>query len=264
MSYSTAVLATLTIAAGVVWPEPRAPLTTRYHLGAKLEQIVDASALGGPSNQVINQAMDAWIVMTLTDSAGGRAILVTVDSVTFVTNSPGFDGGAAGAAKGATIHGFLSPEGRVKNLTSSLRTNPVVTGVIGAVNGLFPRVRSGAKSGESWTDTSDVANPGEGNNTTMKVVTTYTAGAGESVAGMSGMRVDAKSSSAIGGTISNAAGTMEVEGVGGGTGSFIVAGDGRFLGGSVTSTQDLKLKIPMAPVPLPVKVAQSLTVTLIK
>jgi hypothetical protein len=264
MSPSTAVLAALVVATGIAPPPPHAEVTTRYHLGAKLEQIVDASALGGPSSQVTNQALDAWIVMTLADTAGGRTIHVLLDSVRLVTNNPAFDPGLQAAAKGATIHGVLDPQGRVKNLTSSLPTNPVVTGVVGAVNGLFPRVRRGVKNGESWTDTSDVANPGAGNNTTMKVVTTYTAGAAESVGGLEGMRVGAKSTSTISGTLSNTAGTLEVEGTGSGTGSFVVAGDGRFLGGSVNSTQDLKLKIAMPPASLPVKIAQSLTVTLVK
>jgi hypothetical protein len=60
------------------------------------------------------------------------------------------------------------------------------------------------------------------------------------------------------------AGTMDVDGVGAGTGSFVVAGDGRFLGGTVSSSQDLKLKVAMAPNPIPVKVTQSLIVTLLK
>lgn len=264
MSYFPALIGTLVLATLGGGPRPPAVTTTRYHLSAKVDQSIDLSVFGQPA-QLTNQTLDAWVLMTTTDSGGGRVVHVVVDSAAMVSNAPGFDPGTAAAAKGATIHGFQDPQGRVKNLTSSQATNPVVTGIQSAVNGLFPRVRAGAKPGESWVDTTDVPNPGEGNNTTLKLVTTYTAGAGEAVGGLSGMRVNAKSTSAVTGTMTSPqAGTMEVDGAGAGAGSFVVAGDGRFLGGSVNSSQDLRLKVAMAPAPIPVRVTQTLVVTMLK
>ena len=264
MTYSTAALATLAVAVASAPPMPRAATTTKYHLSAKVDQTVDLSVFGAP-NQVTNQTLDAWVVVTLTDSAGGRVVHAILDSAKAESNAPGADPAAAAAAKGAMIHGFQDPQGRVKNLTASMPSNPVAASVAGAVNGLFPRVRPGAKAGASWVDTTEVPNPGEGNNTTIRLVTTYAAGAPESVGSLAGMRVNATSTSTISGTMTNPqAGTMDVDGVGAGSGSFVVASDGRFLGGTVSSSQELKLKVAMAPNPIPVKVVQSLVVTLLK
>ena len=243
---------------------PPAALTTKYHLGATTQQTLDLSAVGGPA-QITNLTLDAWIVMTLTDSAGGRVVHVVVDSARSTSDNPMAPAGDPATAKGAMIHGFQDPAGRVKNLTSSVTGNPLVAAVQGAVNGLFPRIKAGAKSGDSWVDTTDVTNPGEGNNTTAKVITTYNAGMAESIGGNAGVHIDAKSTSVIGGSLTNPqAGQIEVEGAGGGSGSFVIGGDGRFLGGRVTSTQDLMLKVAMAPAPLPLKIVQSLAVTVIK
>lgn len=258
------ILLALALGAGVGPGAPRAAITTKYHLAATSENTLDLSGVGGPT-QVTNQTLDAWIVMTLTDSAGGRVVHVVVDSIKLVTDNPQAVPGEQEAAKGAVIHGFQDPAGRVKNFTSSVKANTAVASIEGALNGLFPRVRAGAKAGDHWVDTTEVANPGEGNNTTATLITTYSAGAAESVEGAPGIRVDATSTSTIGGSLSNPqAGLIEVEGVGIGTGTFVVGREGRFLGGKVNSSQELMLKVAMAPSPLPLKVVQSLVVTLLK
>jgi hypothetical protein len=187
MSFAPVVLSAAALAAGVAASAPRATTTTKYHLNAKIDNTVDLSVFGAPS-QVTNLALDAWIVMALSDSAGGKVVHVVVDSVKVETNMPQIQTGDGAAAKGATIHGFLDPAGRMKNLTSNLPTNTLVNSVQGAVNGMFPRVRAGAKPGDSWVDTTDVNNAGEGNHTTAKVVTTYNAAAAERVGGIAGVR----------------------------------------------------------------------------
>jgi hypothetical protein len=258
------VLLTLALGAEAGPGAPRAASATKYHLAAVSENTLDLSGVGGPT-QVTNQTLDAWITMTLTDSAGGRVVHVVVDSARVVTDNPQAVPGEQEAAKGAVIHGFQDPAGRVKNLTSSLKANTVVASIQGALNGLFPRVRGNAKAGDRWVDTTEVANPGEGNNTTATLITAYNAGAAESVEGAPGIRVDATSTATVGGSLSNPqAGTIEVAGVGTGTGTFVVGRDGRLLGGKVNSSQELKLTVAMAPAPLPLKVVQSLVVTLLK
>jgi hypothetical protein len=110
---------------------------------------------------------------------------------------------------------------------------------------------------------SSIAN--DGNNTKVKLVLNYSAEGTEPVAGMPGVKVSASSTSVVSGTMENPmAGTMEVEGTGTGTGTFYIGSDARFLGGVLSSTLDQKLKVAMAPAPIPVKAVQSLTVTLIK
>lgn len=238
-----------------------APTTTRYHVNAKSENTVDLSGFGGPS-QVTNVKFDAWIAMTLTDSAGGKAIHVVIDSATGESNAPTFQATDPAAAKGATIHGWLDPTGQVKDLKASVSSNIMVNSIQGAVNGMFPKVRGTTRAGASWVDTTDIANTSEGNKSTAKVVTSYNAIGPETVSGVAGIRVKATSTSTIGGTVeSPQAGTMNVEGTGSGTGTFVMGGDGRFLGGTVTSTQDLQLKSSMMPMAVPVKVVQELTVT---
>ena len=263
MSFLPVVLAASVAAHGGAASSPGATVTTRYHLSVRSESAIDLSVFGGPS-QVTSQSLSAWVVMTLTDSAEGRAIRVVVDSAKSTAVGVGAPPGEQRAPTGASITGFVGPDGKVKNLTASGAADPVLASVQGAVHGLFPRMRPGTKAGDQWVDTTEIANPGEGNNTTVTLTTTYTAGDPETVGGLAGVRVNARSVAVITGTLNNPqAGMMEVEGAGSGTGTFVVTGEGRFLGGTVSSSQDLKLKVAMAPAPLPLKVTQTLTVTLV-
>jgi hypothetical protein len=162
------------------------------------------------------------------------------------------------------IHGLLDSNGRVKNLVSKPALNVLVLDMQNVVNGMFPKIKGGVQPGQGWSDTSEVSNNSGGQNTKTVFRISYTAGARETVAGQPGLKVNANSTANMSGTVENPAmGSMEVEGAGTGTAAFTVGADGRFLGGTLTSTIDQKLKPAMAPAPIPVKTVRTVTVTLL-
>lgn len=246
----------------LVFPRSRfAPTTTRYHIDLKAEQTVDLTGFGGPT-QHTNLGLNAWVALTLTDSAGGKVVHAIVDSLKADTDAPQITALTADSAKGGMIHGFLDPTGRVKNLTSRPASNTLMASVQGVVNGIFPRIKSGAKAGDQWVDTTEVTNTLDGNDTKVALVISYTAEGTESAGGRPALTVRATSTSVISGTMQNPmAGTMGVEGTGTGEGVFQVGVDGRFLGGTLTNTLNQKLTVAAAPAPIPVKSTQRLTIT---
>lgn len=263
MSSRSTVLASLAVGVLALPPANPAPATIKYLLDLKAENVVDLSVFGQP-NQVTTVDLKAWVAVTLTDSAGGKVVHVIVDSLKVTSTAPQLTAATADSAKGGMIHGFVDPTGRVKKLTSRPAGNPLLTSVQGIVNGIFPRMKSGAKAGDNWTDTTEIVNNEAGNNTVVKLVLNYTAGATETVAGMPATKVTATSTAAVTGTMENPmAGTMGVEGTGTGGGTFWVGADGRFLGGDLASTLNQKLTITAAPGPVPLKVTQQLKVTVL-
>lgn len=264
MSARIALLASVFFAPFAQPSTPPVASVTKYRFDLKSEQTVDLSVVGAPT-QVTNLALDAWVVMTLTDSAGGKVVHVTVDSVKVETTVPTITSATIDSVKSGMIHGFVDPAGHIKNVTATPGGNPLLASVQGVVNALFPRVKAGTKAGDRWVDTTEVNNASDGNNTRVKLVLNYSADGIETVAGSPALKVSATSTSTVSGTMENPmAGTMEVDGTGTGTGTFFIGTDGRFLGGTLSSTLDQKLKIAMAPAPIPVKAVQALTVTLIK
>ena len=241
---------------------PAAAVTTRYKLEIKAETTIDLSAFGqGVQTQTANLA--AWLVVTLNDSAGGKSVRALVDSVTFVGTAP-VSRESLDSTKGAVVRGFVDAAGRVKNLTTTPESS-IVMQVQGMINSFFPKIKSAAKLGDKWADTVEIKNAGGGNNTNVTLAIDYTAGARETVAGLPALKVSAVTKSTVSGTMENPnAGTMEVEGTGSGTGTLSIGSDGRFLGGSSTSNIDQRLKVSMAPTPIPVKTAQTVVVTVVK
>jgi hypothetical protein len=243
-------------------PGVPAPVTTRYKVEIKGETTIDLSVMGAPV-QVQTANLSAWMLIRLNDSAGGKAIYLKVDSLAF-------DGTAAVAresldsARGGEIRGFVNAANQVSNLSANPSGSTLLGQVQAMVHSFFPRVKAGAKPGDTWTDTTTVRDESGGNNLTNVVVTTYTAAGSETQAGVATLKLDAKSSSTVSGTMQTPqTGTMEVEGTTTTTGTLFVGPDGRFWGANYSSNHDQRVKLAMAPTLIPVKTVQTILVTVL-
>ena len=239
-----------------------APVTTRYRIETKNETTVDLSGFGAPSQQQ-NFTLISWIAVTVSDTAGGRTVHVVVDSMNYDGTIAVLTQASADSAKGGSVHGFVDPNGRVKNLTARPE-NLLLADVQGAVYSFFPRVKAGAKVGEAWSDTVEVTNTANGANLKSTFWINYTSAGQESIAGVAALKLAATSSANVSGTLDNPQmGSMEVEGRIKGTSTSAVGPDGRYLGGTSNSTSDQTLKTAMAPGPIPVKTIRTTTITLL-
>ncbi len=263
MSFRPVVLGSLALAVVLAPTARRASVTTKYRIETKNQSTVDLSAFGQP-NQEGMLAISAWVALTVTDSAGGRVAHVVVDSLKFESTAPQFTQATADSAKGGTVHGFVDPDGRMKNLTPKPADNTAMAEIQGVIQTFFPRVKHGVKSGESWVDTIDVNTTTAMINTKSKFVVTYTAAGEETVGGLPARKLTTTSRSTTTGTVENPmAGTVQIEAAGTGSGEYLVAADGRYLGGHQASNSDQKMTMAMAPAPIPVKSVRTVTVTLV-
>lgn len=262
MSLPAAVFASLLFAMLPAAPTRNASLV-KYRVETKNETTVDLSGFGVPSQQQ-NFSLVSWIAVSLNDSAGGRSLHVVVDSMRYEGSIAGIGQATADSAKGATVHGFVDPNGRVKNLVSRPES-AFLAEIQGVTHSFFPRVKAGAKSGEAWSDTLEVLSTANAANIKSTYWIDYTAAGQENVAGITALKLSSVSSATLGGTIQNPAmGTMEVDGKLKANGTSLIGPDGRFLGGTTTLTSDQLLKSAMAPAPIPVKTVRTTTITLLQ
>ena len=240
-----------------------APVTTRYRVETKTETTVDLSGVGQP-NQQVNLGVVSWIAVTLSDTTGGRIMHVVVDSIRYDGGAPQLTQASADSARGGTLHAFVDASGHVKEVEAHPSENIFLSDVQGVIHSFFPKVKTGAATGDAWTDTVEVTNNQNGSNIKSKFAINYTAGVRSTVAGIPALKLTATSSATMSGTAQNPmAGSMEVEGSVKGTSESFVAADGRYLGGSSSSTSDQLLKVAMAPAPIPVKTIRTVTVSVI-
>lgn len=242
---------------------PAEPTTTRYKIELKSETTIDLSVLGAPV-QVQTVNLSAWMMVRLADSAGGRSLFVKVDSMLFDGTAP-VTRESLDSVKGAEVRGFVNRSNQLSNLTVTPSSSMLAGQVQGLMHNFFPRMKTGAKVGETWLDTTTVRDETGGNNTTTVVVTNYTAGGVETQAGVAAVKLATKGTSTVTGTLeSPATGTMELEGNGTSTGTVFVGPDGRLLGITSSANHDQRVKLSMAPALIPVKTVQTVIVTVIR
>jgi hypothetical protein len=237
-----------------------APQTTRYLIETTIEQVQDLTAFG-QGEQTITVTQSAEITVTLTDSANGKAMHVVVDSVA-ASGAMAPPASALAGLKGAWVHGHLDREWRASSFTASDDTSEVLAQLKATLQTFHPRLKPGFKSGETWTDTTTIesASAAAKNRTTM--VTQYTAGSEEPVAGEQATKVTATFTSSSAGTLNNPmAGELQVEASEQGEGVYFVGADGRFLGGTGTATGKASVTAASLPGPIPVKTSRTSKVT---
>jgi len=237
------------------------PVTIKYRVDQNLTQEVDASA-EGQGKQTLRFSTSTFVTVTLADSAGGRTMKVVIDSVRGDSATP-IPAAVLDSARGGVFRAFVSKAGKPSPLTPT-GTSPAATQVQGLLVDFFPWVRAGFKVGESWVDTT-VSTTGAGSDTvTVRRITSYKAAASETRGTVRAVRVTTEHQSNVAGVQPTPQGPAKIDGTGGGTGSYYVSPDGRYLGGEWELHSALHLSGSFAKQPIPITVTQSTKVTAVR
>jgi hypothetical protein len=237
------------------------PTKTRYKIDQTSSQEIDASAVGGPKQSVTNHLV-AYVLITLADTTGGRTMHVVVDSVVGDTASA-IPKAVLDSLKGGTYHGQVAPNNRITDLRpmNGAEANTPITGLL---SNFYPRVRTGWKTGDSWTDTTETTNPVPNGQLTVRTVTNYKANPAEQRDGQKASRIDAAFASSLTGSQETPNGSASFTGSGTGTATQYLTSDNRYLGGTTTQTSNLSVTGSFAPQPIPITIKQTTTVSTLK
>jgi hypothetical protein len=237
------------------------PVTTKYRVDQRLTQEVDASA-EGQGKQTLRFSTSTFVTVTLADSAGGRTMKVVIDSVKGDSATP-IPAAVLDSARGGEFRAFVNKAGKPSPLTPT-GTSPAATQVQGLLVDFFPWVRAGLKVGEAWVDTT-VNTTGAGSDTvTVRRITSYKAAGNETRGTVRAVRVTTEHKSNVAGVQPTPQGPATIDGTGGGTGSYYVSPDGRYLGGEWELHSALNLSGTFAKQPIPITVTQSTKVTAVR
>jgi hypothetical protein len=230
-----------------------APITTRYRIDQSLSQEVDATA-AGQGKQSLTFTTSSFVTVTLTDSAGGKAMRVVVDSMRGDSAAP-IPPEVLDSARGAVFHGFVTREGRPSRLEAA-GSDPSAAQIQGLVSDFYPWARAGIKVGDTWTDTSSVTTGSAPDTVTVRRVTRYRA-TGTQAGDRPAVRVATEYTSEVAGSQPTPSGSAKIQGTGGGKGSYLISPDGRYLGGEWELNSALTLSGAFAPQPVPINLRQT-------
>jgi hypothetical protein len=235
-----------------------APRTTRYRVETKVEQVIDLSGLG-QAEERRNLALVNFLTITLNDTTGGQTVHAVLDSIVKGDTNAVPPQTMLDSARGRTWHALLSPEGKISEVK---RADSTSSGQVGdLITNFFPRIKSGAKVGDQWTDTTETISNQEGQSLTTRTVTNYSVTGTETRNGARALKIDAAFSLSQTGEVDQGGQMLSVDGTGTGTSTLYVTQDGRYLGGSSITNAELQITAASIPAPIPVQVKNTVTVT---
>jgi hypothetical protein len=257
MTFRPWMVAALSLGSLAAWTPTAPPTARRYKLDLKTTQVVNLAALGQGEQRAEISGL-GFVSVTTTDSGGGQAVTVVLDSLQVGEGSP-IPADQAKAATGATWNGFREPSGRVNDLKLT-QENPIASTLEGVLQQLFPPIRGGTGAGKSWTDTTETQRSGS---IAIRTVTNFLTSS-DSYDGQKVLKLAGASSSSISGSQEGPQGTVQFEGTGSATSAWFLAPDGTCLGGTYSGTQSLQLTVAVAPEPLPLTITTEASASLLK
>jgi hypothetical protein len=238
------------VALGLSILSPTAPAVcqqaTRYRFELRTSMVQDLSAVGqGEQKQDFSLTGQASI--STADSAGGQTVTVALDSLQASAGTP-LPAAMIQGLVGSSWRGFRGSNGRVTGLKPATELEGAQL-LEGALQQLFPPIPPGTKAGKSWTDTLDSDQSG----VAIRTVTNFATSA-ETHEGKQSIRLAGASSSAISGVQESPQGSLNIEGTGTGTVSWLITPGREMISGTFSQDQQLEVSVPALPAPIPIKV----------
>lgn len=237
------------------------PAPQRFRITTINHQVVDLSAVSQPE-QTTHIVTSSYVTVTSTDSAGGRAVKMVVDSIHLDSlegqapiTQANFD-----SLRGIWATGWVAPTGGVQDAKGDTIQGPQAVNLL---RELFPKIANRAKVGDKWSDTSETTGMGSGilANAQIRRVTNWAVGGEETVSGTKARKVDGAYSQSMTGSMESPQGTFSVDGTGTGTSSYSITADGRMLKGMTLLNLQLSVSVPQLPEPIPVTGTMNSTIT---
>jgi hypothetical protein len=244
------------IGALAAWTHAPIPAPHRYRVELKTSVVQDLTVVGqGEQKQEFSNI--GFVTVSAKDSGPGQAVTLVLDSLVVGPGSP-IQPEAAKAAAGTTWRGYREANGRVTEFKPD-SANPVAGALEPAFRALFPPMKSGAREGQAWTDTTDTENDG----IAVRTVTNYLTSR-DSFSGSRVMKLAGAFSSALSGQRASPQGEVGIEGTGSGTTTWLVGSDGTCLSATYQSSQSISVTVAQVPEPIPVSVKTEGTATLLR
>lgn len=231
--------------AALILPLPSpAPITLKYKYTQSFQQTIDLSVMGQDvqSQQV---TYDAYLTIATHDSAGGHAVVAKVDSIVAAPDAdPVIASALMTQLKDANDSGFVDADGEVTGFGTTMAS----AGLKGLMQAVFPKVKTGAKPGDAWTDTTSVTDSASGGALTRNMITSYTATAGDKWKGEPTLKLATATSMSVSGM----QGGAQLEGSGRNNGTWTLARSGHMVRSETSGELNLTATAPQAPAPVPI------------
>lgn len=236
--------------------------TAQYRIEQRTESRIDLSAFGAPE-QVQNTAHAWYLTVSYTDSAGGAALVATLDSLQVDLGTNPVTQQSIDSAAGTIYRGFVGATRQIQSMSAS-KHSTFGAQFEAVLHSFHPAFKPDAQTGDTWVDTLNVKLNTPSIKTTSQSIRNYRLTGTEVRSGVEAFRVEVSFTERSSGTLETPGGPAELEGTTQGRGTAFFGPGGQYLGGQSGSTGEGNITIATAPSAIPVKTTTSTTVTLVR
>lgn len=241
---------------------PPATATFQYRIEQRSESRIDLSVFGAPE-QVHNTAHAWYVTVSYTDSAGGAALVATLDSLQVDLGTNPVTKESIDSAAGTIYRGFVDARRKIQSITAS-KNSTFGAQFESVLHSFHPAFKADAKTGDTWVDTLNVKLDTPSIKTTSQSIRNYSLTGTEARSGVEAFRVEVTFTETSSGTLDTPGGPAELEGTTQGRGTAFFGPGGQYLGGESGSTSEGNITIATAPSAIPIKTTTNTTVTLVR
>jgi hypothetical protein len=229
---------------------PYAPVSAKYRATNVVS--TEQSAMGQTMTFAITTKQ--LVSLALSGSAPTLDLSIKLDSLTSESDNPMVPVPDASSLLGTTFTGKVGVDGtkgagKLTNAAGEETNNPIAA----ALNSFLPKIKVGAKAGDSWTDSSETNQLQNGGIVKATTVTQYTHAGDTTFAGVSAIKVTVSGNTKIEGTGNMQGSDFTVEGTGKTAGAYFLGRDGTLLGGDTTNDADITISVEAVGMVIPMK-----------
>ena len=234
-----------------------APSKERYRLESNVKT---AQTMMGQTQEA-TMASSQVSTMALVKSGAALSLTMTMDSasVTAAGPAPAPD---MSAIIGSVFAGSMAADGQVSGSTVTDKAGKPMDGpAASSIRSFLPRLKVGAATGATWSDTSTTKGLVNGANVNTTRIVTYTVAGDTTVAGVRGWKITATNAGTIEGSGSQGGADFTMKGTIGGGGTYVISTTGIFLGAGLMDDVNMTVEVPMASMQIPITTSTTSKIT---
>jgi hypothetical protein len=197
---------------------------------------------------------DQELTIAVVKDGTGLKYMMTLDAASAKSSNPMVPVPDMSEILGTTVTGAMAPDGKVEKFeVMGKGGTPSTSPLAGTLRPMLPRLKVGAKLGDSWNDSATVTQKQNGADvkTTTQSVSKYVSDT--TINGVKGHKITVTSTGTVSGSGSQMGADFSINGTSKSTSTIVVGADGVLLGLMSDGASDMMIEVPQAQMSIPMQ-----------
>jgi hypothetical protein len=194
------------------------------------------------------------VTIAVTKDANALKLVMSLDSATTTSSNPMAPSPDMSELLGMTLTGPMTPDGKVEKFEVAAKGGGAVTSPLGAAfRPLLPKLKVGAKLGDSWSDSSTTSQKQNGADVQTTTLSTATYAGDTTIAGVKGHTITVAATAKLSGSGNQMGADFSLSGTSRSTTTVVLGADGVLIGLRSDGSSDIMVDVPQANMSIPMQ-----------